>query len=274
MLELVEHSIFSSFKEWFDHTLLKEGRAFFNITGGTLYSGVDPKLNLTTYSAPYYQWVYDQSISGAYVPTTGTGSFNTPYIDYNHGRTISGAPSGTINYSVKELNIYTTTSSEQELIFEQKYYDRPKPNTRTASGLTPYQIVAPCIFLIPDRLKTDEIQLGGGIVDKTMFFSAIIVSDNEYKRFAVGSIFADKKNTYFPYFDETPLNKIGGLKTGGYNYEHQVARYNSQDRFVFIDNVTYTPIEHDLIVRNHPNLYFGKIYFELCHYKTINRNLI
>lgn len=274
MIKQVEHSIFSSFKEWFDHTLLSEGQAFFNITGGTLYSGTDPKLNLPVYAAPYYQWVFDQSISGAYVPTTGTGSFNTPYIDYNNGRTISGAPSGTINYSVKEFNIYTSTSSDQQIIFEQKYFDRPKPDTRTASGLAPYNIVVPCIFLIPEKLKSNEIQVGGGIVDRSLTFSAIIVSDDDYKRYGVGSIFTEKKNSYFPYFDETPLNKLGGLKTGGYNYIHQVINYNIPSRFVYINNVTYTPIEHDLIVRNHPNLYFGKIYFDLCYYKTIDRNLI
>lgn len=269
---LVENLIFEGFKEWFDHTLLKEGRAFFNITSGTLYSGTDPKLNLPTYSAPYYQWVFDQSISGAYVPTSGT--WGTPYIDYMNGRTISGAPTGVINYSVKDFNIYTSTNTDQQLIFEQKYYDRPKPNSRTASGIPPYQIVAPCIFLVPGQQSISEIQLGGNIIDKNFKFSAIIIADDEFKRYNVGSIFTDKKNSYFPYFETTPINRIGGLKTGGYNYENQVSTYNSHERFVYINDVKYTTIEHDLITRNHPNLYFAKLYFDLCFYKTINRKLI
>lgn len=270
MITLPEHIIFSSFKEWFNHTLLQEGQAFFNITGGSLYSGTDSKYNLPVFAAPHYQWVYDSSISGAYVPNTG--SWGVQHIDYNNGRTIGAAPTGQINYSVKEFNIYSSTSSDQKLIFEQKYFDRPRPNTRTPTGAIPYQVVVPCIFLSPAKVKADEFQLGGGIIQKRVFLECLIVSDDDFKRFGVGNIFVDTKNEVFPIIDRSPVNKYGGLKDGYYNYIEEQLSYNTQSRLVHIEDVTYTPIDHDLITRNHPNLFFGKLYFTLLYYKDVNRD--
>ena len=269
MITLPEHVIFSSFKEWFNHTLLQDGEAFFNITSGTLYSGTDPKYNLPVFTAPYYQWVYDESISGAYVPNTG--DWGVQRIDYNNGRTIGSAPTGAINYSVKEFNIYASTSSDQKLIFEQKYFDRARPNSRTASGLPPYQIVAPCIFLTPGKSKSDEFQLGGGITMKRLFFEALIVSDDDFKRYGVGNLFIDKKTEVFPLIDETPLNRYGSLKNGQYNYNNEKLLYNTPSRLIHLEEITYSPLDHDLITRNHPNLFFGKLYFTLLYYKDIKR---
>ncbi len=269
MLILPEHLIFSSFKEWFSHTLLDEGRAFFNVTSGTLYSGIDPKLNTSVFAAPYHQWVYDSSVSGAIVPTTGT--WGVQKIDFNYGRTIGSAPTGIINYSVKEFNIYTATSSDQALIFEQKYFDRPRPNTRTPTGATPYQIVAPCIFIVPAKVKADEFQLGGGKIMKRVFIECLIVSDDDFKRFGVGNLFIDKKNDVFPILSNTPLNEIGGIKGGSYNYIDQQLLNNTPSRLVHIEDVQYSPIDHDLITRNHPNLFFGKLYFNLLYYKDLTR---
>ena len=267
----LDQQILYGFQEWFEHTLLKEGRAFFNITGGTLYSGTDPKYNVVTYSSPYYQWVYDNSISGAYVPTTG--SWNVPVIDYKNGRTFLSQPTGTINYSVKEFNIYTSSNTDMDLIYEGKYFRKPTPNSRTASGSVPYNVAVPCIFLIPENQESLEIQLGGGIIEKTVKMSAFVVSDNEYNRYSVGSIFSEKLNTYFPYFNDTIFNEYGGLKSGSYNYVSRASSANGQN-LCYIKGVKFTPLEHDLITRNHPNLYFGKIYFHLCYNKNVNRNLI
>jgi len=269
MITLPEHAIFSSFKEWFSHTLLQDGEAFFNVTSGTLYSGTDSKYNLSVFASPYYQWVYDQSVSGALVPSTG--SWGVQHIDFNNGRTIGAAPTGTINYSVKEFNIYASTSSDQKLIFEQKYFDRPRPNTKTASGLTPYQIVAPCVFLTPGKSKADELQLGGGITMKRLFFEALIVSDDDFKRYGVGNLFIDKKTEVFPLLGDTPLNRYGGLKNGTYNYNDEKLLYNAQSRLIHLEEITYAPLDHDLITRNHPNLFFGKLYFTLLYYKDVTR---
>jgi len=259
MIETIEHKIFSSFREWFEHTLLDEGQAFINVTT-PLYSMVDTRLPFASYSAPYNQWVYDSSVSGAVIPTAS--GLNVPYVDYENGRTLSGAPTGQVSYSVKELNIYTTSASDIELIMESKYNTRPNPHHITGSGIAPYIKVAPCIFLKPENRKTDLSSFGGNQCKK-IFVSAIIISDDDFKRFGVGSLFCDKRYSVFPYFDETPLNRYGDFKSGSYNYESKAAQHNSPDRLIYIQNVSYTPVEVDSVTNKNPNMLFGKIYFEL-----------
>jgi hypothetical protein len=256
-----EHKIFSSFREWFEHTLLEEGRAFFNVTT-PLYQKADPTTPLTGYSAPYQQWVYDSSVSGAVIPTA-TG-LSVPHVDYDNGRTLGGAPTGNVAYSVKELNVYTTSTTDEHLIFESKFNERPKPKYITGSGLAPHNIIVPCVFLKPEN-RTTELYAFGGSQCRKMFVSALIASDDEFKRFGAGSLFADKIHSVFPYFDDSPINEYGDIKSGVYNYTGRAAAHSEQGRQVYIHNVTYTPVEVDSVTTKSPNIMWGKIYFELHH---------
>jgi hypothetical protein len=265
---LLEHKIFSSFVEWFEHTLLSEGRAFFNYSS-PVYPMVDPKRSIPTYSSPFYQWIYDNSISGVTVPTaTGLG---VSYVDYENGRVLTSgaAPVGSISYSVKDLNIYTTSSSDATLIMESKYNLRPEPRSiPPTSGLAPYQKVAPCIFLKAENRQTEPIAFGGTVYKK-MDFSAIIVSDDDFKRYGVGTIFCNRKDAVFPYFDDSPINAYGDVKSP-YNYETRANSNDTVDRLVCVKNVRYTPIEVDSVTQKSPNLYFGKIYFECWFFDNLN----
>ena len=267
-----EHKIFSSFREWFEHTLLSAG-AFRN-TSGQLYPYNDTQLNTGTYSSPHYQWVHDQSISGANIPTAS--GLGVPHVDYTNGRTIGGTvSSGTyVSYSVKDFNIYTTTKSEEQLIFEGKYNTNPNPVNRPATGaLPPHQIVAPCIFLIPLNFRIDERCYGGGVEEK-LTYRALIIADNEFNRYGVGTLFGKKKNSVFPIFEETPLNVYGDFKTGGYNYVQQAQAYNNPSRLVYVNDVTYSPYEDDIIKKIHPNLSFGALHFNCSYYTNLSRRSI
>jgi hypothetical protein len=270
MQEQVEHKIFSSFREWFEHTLLAAGG--FTNTSGKLYPHTDARVGTGTYSSPHYQWVYDQSISGASIPTaSGVG---VPHIDYINGRAIGGAPSPTgtfVSYAIKDFNIYTTTKSEEKLIFEEKYNTIPKPVSKPATGaLAPYQIVAPCIFLIPEQVRVDEHCYGGGVEEK-LTFKALIVADNEFDKYGVGTLFSKTKNVVFPYFDQTPLNVYGDFKTGGYNYVQQAQANNNPGRFVYIKDVSYSPLEDDVIKKAQPNLAFALLKFNCSFYTNLSR---
>lgn len=257
MVDTTEHKIFSSFKEWFDHTLLKDGQAFSNYnTPLYSYPSGDGRLGVQIYASPYYQWVYDESISGSAVPVGSSGI----YADYENGRFIGGTPSGYtgyLEYSVKDFSIYTTSKSDGELLLESKYNTRPKPRLNTpTTGAVPYQIMAPCIFLRDDRFSIEEASFGGQICEK-LDYAAIIISDDARKRYGVGTIFGKKKNVIFPYFDSSPFNYYGGLKSGSYNYPERVAQYNDPGRYVQIVNVEYTPIENDAVTQVNPNLFIG-----------------
>lgn len=267
----LEHKIFSSFKEWFEHSLLNECQAFQNKTT-PLYPMVDTKTNLQTYSAPYYQWVFDASVSGASIPTAS--GLGVPIVDYMNGRTISGAPTGQVSYAIKDFNIYTTTKSDAKLIFEGKFNERANPVSRPLTSGTPAgQIVAPCIFLKTESFDTKPHTFGGQICEK-LNFSAIIISDDEFKGYGVGTFFGKKRNAVFPYFDDTPLNYYGDYKSGvQYNYRNKVNANKTQDRYVFVNRADWTPIEIDSLAAAQPGLYFSRIYFECLFYGQSNLRL-
>lgn len=270
MIEQLEHKIFSSFKEWFENALLNECQAYTNVTT-PLYPVVDTSLNKTTFSAPWYQWVYDTSVSGAVIPTAA--SLGVPNVDYINGRTIGGAPTGSVTYALKDFNIYTTTKSDAKLIFEGKYNSRPKPNSRPpVSGMAPRQVLAPCIFLKTENFSTKPHTFGGQICEK-LIYSAVIISDDEFKSFGVGAFFGKKKNAVFPYFDDTPLNYLGDYKSGQYNYKQKVEQNKTQDRYVFVERADWNQVEIDSLAAEQPGLFFSKIYFECNYYGQSNLRL-
>jgi hypothetical protein len=272
MKQLIEHRILSSFKEWFDHTLLYEGEAFFNIPSGQFYS-MGSGYGLSSFNSPHNQWVYDHSITGATIPTAS--GIGVDYIDYKNGRVLGNAPSGTVSYSVKEVNIYTTTKSDQELIFSTKFNTRPQPYDRPiSSGLAPNTVIAPCAILKCESVKASDIQLGGGVIEKKMQYSSIIITDSEFLLHGVGNIFADKQNTSFPILPHTLFNKYGDYKTEIFNYDTLRAGSFDQGEIVFIKDTQFTPIQHDSISKVHPSLYFAKITFNLGFYKGLNRTSV
>jgi hypothetical protein len=266
---LEEHKILSSFKEWFDHTLLYEGQAFFNIQNGPLFEMSNVN-GLPSYSAPVYQWVYDQSVDTAFIPTaTGLG---VGYIDYNHGRTISGVPPTGVNYSIKEVNIYTTTKSDQDLVFSTKFNQRSNPYSRPAiTGLPPGNVVVPCAFLKPFNTRVQEFQLGGGIIQKKLYYSAICVTDSEFLLHGIGNLFTDKINSCFKILDNSALNKFGDYKTGAFNYLQESSSITSSRQLAHIDNINFSTVEHDSISKLHPNLFFGRVVFDITYFKDVRR---
>lgn len=260
----LDHKICDSFVEWFDHTLLSEAEAFVNVSTPVfdMPSGI---LNgMTGYSAPFYQWVYDQSISGANIPTAS--GLGVSYVDYVNGRVFGTKPSGNINYSIKEFNIYMTTKPIQRLVFEDRPKLRPNPINYQMTGLEPNNIVAPCIFIRPEHQDVVPLAFGGSITKK-YFFNSLIYSDDEFKLHAVASVFMDKLFSYIPILETSPLNYFGDYKNGGFNYETEVANLSQSNFLLRINKVNYYPIERDSISKIHPNFFLGRLFFELHHDK-------
>src|SRR5690606_24092670 len=100
----LDHKVTDSFVEWVDHTMLKQAEAYQTYTTPLYPMQNDVFAGMDTYSAPYHQWVFDQSITGATIPTAS--GLGVPHLDYRYGRTIGGAPTGDVTYSVKDFNIY------------------------------------------------------------------------------------------------------------------------------------------------------------------------
>ena len=129
-----DNQVMSSFLLWFDYTLLSKGEAFQNTTG-QFYSVSDDYYGYYTYASSYSQFVSDASITGATIPTglyagntlvnVGEGGNNGLYaIDYGNGRSYwSGSQSSDVtgSFAIKDFNVYLTSRTEDEILFQTQY---------------------------------------------------------------------------------------------------------------------------------------------------------
>lgn len=265
------HDLVSSFTMWFEHTLLEKGDAYTNISSN-FYKVKDNSLsNYNVYSSPYKQWVYDSSITGASIPSGiyVNNSFvprdsNGLKIDYNNGRVIfnsgvNSAISG--DFAVKNFNIYRTTKSDEELIFETKFQINPIfPQNLT--GLSANLLVAPCIFLKMIKYDNDTFSLGG-LDESVAHLRATILSDNEYNLDGVGSLFADQYQKNFMLLTKTPLTEFGDVKNGVYNYNDYVTQEFDYSKLVYVASADYSRLLSASISNPNPNLQVGFLDFEL-----------
>lgn len=259
---------------WFNHTLVKQGEAFTN-NSGLFYPTLDDRFpNWTIFSSPFKQFVYDSSISGAQVPSGiyVDGNFiprgaSGIKIDFNEGRVMFPPGSGNAtwsvsgNYAVNEFNIYTTTSSDEEIVFNNKYVFNPK-FSQNLSGIPADNIVAPAIFLKLVSFTNDTFEIGG--MDESVINTrAIMLSDTEFNIDAVGNIFSDQKYNNFTLIPKTPLNEFGDVKGGHYNYDDLMTGYWTPSTIPYIDNVGFSKL---LITNSQtldPNLKVGFLEFKI-----------
>ncbi len=261
----------SSLVLWIDHLLLSEGQAFRNV-GSKYYPTYDDQHpSYTIFTAPYKQIVYDSSISGAIIPSgvyingnynpRGTGTLS---LDFQNDRAIfqTGSKSWNVsgNFSVKDFNIYTTTKSDEELVFDKRidfYSEFPiKP-----TGFTPDKIVAPAIFIRMGQIENDPFTFGGEY-NTSVNFKAIILADSDYMLSAVGNILADQKNKNFQLLPITPFNELYDLKSGYFNYNEVVNQYYDSRKMVYVESVDYTRVTAALNTKN-PDMQVGIVDFTL-----------
>ena len=133
------NTVMSSMLLWFDNKLLSKGEAFTNFSSN-FYNVDSQYFGFYTYGAPYKQMIVDTSISGANIISgvyvngiftkigenslTGINSsqghlyFNTEI--NNPNLNLSG------NYAVKDFNIFLTSETEEDLLFETQFQLNPK----------------------------------------------------------------------------------------------------------------------------------------------------
>lgn len=243
------HTLNDSFRTWFEHELLQEGRAFRNVSG-ELYRIKDSNFpNMGVYSNPYGQIVFDSSVDGAIVPSgvyvngvftpRGTSGLK---IDFNGGRAIFNTPiNGTVtsSYAVKDFNVYSTTKSDAELIYASKVQFREKYNVIT-TGVPANGVYGPLIYIKRDLAFNEPFAFGGQDNTKAQY-RAIVMTNNDYDLDGVGSIFIDANKKNFMYLsNSSPLNRYGDIVTGNsYNYLQDVESHYSNSNLVYISDVEY-----------------------------------
>ena len=272
------HDVMNSFFLWFDNFLMKKGEAYKTYTT-KLYYRDDDRLggSKVTYSSPYKQWVYDNSITGATIPTGFTidGSIvptgiSGMKIDFDNGRIIfdSGVSTGlniSGTYTIKEVNSYITDQPEDNLIIENKYILNSR-FTIAESGIAPYNPVTPCIFASMENVDNSPFALGGQ--DETSIsVKAVAFCESLYQLDGLLSVFADSFNRCFNKIPMTahPIGEFGALKTGvyttGYNYETVNAAYNANKFYIY--DVQTSKIKDNVLRELNPTLHIGFIDFDI-----------
>lgn len=281
MLKQAGVDIISSFALWMDHMLLHKGQAYTNYSG-LFYKQNSSKINqssFNTFAAPFRQFVYDTSVSGAIVPSgayinnifVGTGVSGLK-IDYDNGRVWTaplGNPTVSGSYSVKEYNIYATNESEDYLLFENKYQFKPK-FTQTLSGLRDDVTVAPCIFITNPEGHNSPEQLGGETWKKELNIRAVIFAETDMDLLNVASFFQDYVYTAFPMISSTPLNFYGDFKSGQrFNYTNEAVN----KPLAFIDNIYFTRFTPAAENSVDIDAKVGFLEFEVHYSRSIDRTI-
>jgi len=207
---------------WFDNKLLTKGEAFTNYSSNfwpieTRYYGY------YTYGAPFKQMVIDESvpnaniISGVYINNTFTtvGQNYLSGINASQGQLYFSQPiadtptSISGNYAVKDFNVYLTSETEEDLLFETQFQLKPQ-TYQNPTGLAPNFETYRVIYLKYQGGANEPLAFGG--LDKTNInVRAIVLSDNIFKLDAVTSIFRDTSRNLVPliYDNEMPFNMLG-----------------------------------------------------------------
>lgn len=279
MIPKYSHDIMTSFFLWFDNFLMNKSQAFKTYTT-KLYNYSDDRVGggKVVYGSPYKQWVYDNGVAGAVIPSglTVNGTFvptgtSGLYFDFDNGRAIfnSGVSTGlniTGTYTVKEINTYITDQPEDDLIIENKYIQNSR-FTVTENYISPYNPVTPAAFCSIETMDNEGFALGG--LDETSIRVKVVgFCENLYQLDGLLSTFADAYNTCFKIVPMTghPLGEFNKLKTGiyptGYNYKNAITSPTSMGP-CYIYNVDTSKIRDSVLRELNPTLHIGFIDFEI-----------
>lgn len=275
-----KHKAMSSFLMWFDNRFLTKGEAFVNVEEIKMFPFTDERLpdNYVTYGSPYKAWVGDESIVGADIAKNAifkddqgnvlnTSDFN---IDYENGRIISTTLSGSFPFitassvAVKELNVYPTNDTEEDLIIEaqadllvQSWYTDGESDRE---AISPYDNVIPAAFLSIERGKNKPYAFGGE--ENTMYWAkAVIFTKEPFELDCVLGVFEDSTKVGIPVleFEDMPFDSYGDLK-GNFNYKNLAS---SKQECLFVDEVESSKMTDVVRKKVAPNFYVGFLEFEI-----------
>jgi len=248
------NKLISSFYLWLDNAVVSKGNAFTNYTGN-LYKTEDPKYGNTStiYGSSYKQFLYDDQIIGATVPSGiySNGNFipkgvSGMAIDHLNGRVIFynnqvNLVNPTLSSSVKEFNIYYTDEKEEVLLFEKT---QPVMQDIRNSGIAlkyndlPY----PCIFIQTTVSENTPFAFGGQ--DKTSTtIRCVILAANSFQCDSLISLMNDTNKQNFPVLapDQLPFNHLNDFKNTNFNYKH-IADNAPLNTMAYIENVIVTKL--------------------------------
>jgi hypothetical protein len=269
MTPQIINRIAPSFVYFLDHKILKNGKAFVNVNSGSMAAKQDPAFtNKTIYASQYRQFVSDNSIIGANIPSgifsnsqhilRGTSGL---HIDYEMGRAIfdnsvsQNLSNIKCSFAYKEYNIYYNESQDEELIFDAKYQVRPEVINSSNSILEYNQVVYPAIFIKTQSSQHVPFSFGG-VKELRMNLRAIYLADSQYLLDGGISIASELTNSYFPALHpkDMPFNVYGDYKGNNFNYLNLCSIYSQTGSLMaMIDSVSiskFAPSVNKMIGNN------------------------
>ena len=297
MIPQFQHEATTSFALWLDHHLTYKAQAFSNKEGDLYYTPDDRlpmypenKNGFVSYNSEYKQWVYDADAQGAEIPKgvyidAGDGKYEFYergqcglIIDFENGRVLLEGAYFPNNYdklriktsfSVKDINIYLTDDTEENLVIQNKYNvnSRTVPNYGQGIGLPPYQQVAPAAFVSMERTNNTPFAFGGEDLTH-LYYRVVFFAENLYQLDGVMSLCSDTFNMGIinAGYEMHPLNEYGDLKDGAFSYSQTVSSLKSCGKLapiMFIDEVKSSKISDRLSRTTNPDLYLGFVDFEV-----------
>ena len=281
MIPQFDNILMTSALIWMDNKILSKGQAFTNYNS-YFYPVSNMYYGYYTYGAPFKQMVIDCSISGANIisgvyinniftkvgenylsginPQEGQLYFSQPVS--NPSTSLSG------NYAVKDFNIYLTSKTEENLLFETAYQINPK-TYQNPTGLPVGAETYPVIYLKYQGGKNKPLAFGG--LDQTIGnIRAIILADSVYNLDAVTSILRDTSRELIPliYPQEMPFNSLGSVNTSGkcFDYIEYTQNKKNTDDYLYINDVNVTKTDTRLLNATNSlnrNVYSAFVDFEV-----------
>lgn len=259
MKETLNHSVVSSMYLWLDNKLVEKGEGFIN------YSGALNKYG-TSHLYPYRQLVYDSSVSGVTF-ASGVfigGVFSGLPIDYLNGRVLySGSSAVSGRFAAKEINVYTSTRSEQKILFESRFQQNPKANT-PFTGYNPNDYIFPCAILKVGAGGNESISFDGACVT-TIPVRVMLVCETEFQYHAAVSVLRDAYETHIPMFSTTqlPFTSSGTLK-GSFDYSASGSLISqNSNNLAYVKGVEISDFDPRVNNEIAPNVVAGFVDFEL-----------
>lgn len=273
MKHLFLHDFLSSFYLWAEHTIAEKGETLKLATGQTLYRTGDARISgYYSYQSKRKPWCADTSlianaVTGVRVSGNMTGVSNMQ-VDYKNGRILSAQNLGqTISgeFYYNEISVELNASTEEEILFENKYIDNSRFYQDIQLVSKPYTYVTPIVFLSVDHLENTPFAFGGE--DETKIYAkAIIICESDFQRDGLLSIFNDTSSTQIPCIssENFPYNEFFNVKSG-YNFENlKIAAGND---VYMIEKVKPSRLSRSTQTQLPQNISVGFVDFQICKYR-------
>ena len=260
MIPQFDNILMTSTLFWLDNKILTKGKAFTNYQS-SFYPLSNMYYGYYTYGAPFKQMVIDCSVSGANI-ISGiyvNGIFTVPgqnnliginaqegqiYFDQSISNPVTSL-SG--NYAVKDFNIYLTSKTEENLLFETAYQINPK-TYQNPTGLPVGAETYPVIYLKYQGGKNKPLAFGG--LDQTISnIRAIILADSVFNLDAVTSILRDTNDQLIPliYPEEMPFDALGTVTGECFHYLKISKNKSAEEKYVYINEVNISKTDTKLL---------------------------